>query len=145
MNDVYNSYVANPKVVADLCSLHNIHEPGILANLQGRLNWESTASDRPGGGARRRQSLEGKTSSGKETQKVEPYTYLSTVLVAINPLRVLPNQPEFVDYVDKSFNTETPHPYAIAELAFQNLRVPRESEPNSQSIIISGESGAGKT
>ena len=48
-------------------------------------------------------------------------------------------------YVDGSFDPEKPHPYAIAELAYQNLRVPRESELSSQSIVISGESGAGKT
>ena len=47
--------------------------------------------------------------------------------------------------MDQSFDPERPHPYAIAELAYGNLRVPRASEPTNQSIVISGESGAGKT
>jgi myosin heavy subunit len=79
--------------------------------------------------------------------EVDPlaYTYLNTVLVAVNPLKQLKHQPSFEDYVDKSFDPDTPHPYAIAELSYQNLRTPRSSEPGSQSIVISGESGAGKT
>jgi myosin heavy subunit len=110
-------YAQNPKVMSDLCGLHNIHEAGILANLEGRISQDEPLA----------------------------YTYLNTVLVAVNPLKVLKNQPHFNDYVDGSFDPERPHPYAIAELAYQNLRMPRESEPPSQSIVISGESGAGKT
>ena len=90
---------------------------GILANLEGRI--------------------------GKDDPLA--YTFLNTVLVAVNPLKQIKNQPSFDDYVDKAFNPDAPHPYAIAELSYQNLRTPRESEPTSQSIVISGESGAGKT
>jgi myosin heavy subunit len=139
-----SSYVTNPKAVADLCGLHNIHEPGILANLEERLNWPTPIAG-GGGGIRRRQSLKGSGDAAGQGAQTRPYTYLSTVLVAVNPLRVLPDQPKYDDYQDKSFDPESPHPYAIAELAYQNLRVPRESEPASQSIVISGESGAGKT
>ena len=64
------------------------------------------------------------------------------VLVAVNPLRVLPDQPSFEDYTDVEFDSERPHPYAISELAYKNLRMPGGG---SQSIVISGESGAGKT
>jgi len=46
------------------------------------------------------------------------YTYLNTVLVAVNPLKVLTNQPHFNDYVDGSFDPERPHPYAIAEVTW---------------------------
>jgi myosin heavy subunit len=55
------------------------------------------------------------------------------------------NLPLPLSYADGSFDPEKPHPYAIAELAYQNLKLPRDSEPSSQSIVISGESGAGKT
>ena len=121
----------------------HIHEPGILANLEER-DWPTPIAG-GGGGIRRRQSLKGSRDAAGQGAQTRPYTYLSTVLVAVNPLRVLPDQPKYDDYQDKSFDPESPHPYAIAELAYQNLRVPRESEPASQSIVISGESGAGKT
>jgi hypothetical protein len=128
-------YPVNPKVVADLCGLHSIHEAGILANLEGRMGWGNDANAAAAGGKRRNQSL--------NEMPVRPYTYLSTVLVAVNPINVLPNQPTFEDYCDQSFNPEKPHPYAIAELAYQNLRLPKDD--THQSIVISGESGAGKT
>ena len=56
---------------------------------------------------------------GRISQQADPlpYTYLNTVLVAVNPLKVLKNQPHFNDYVDCSFDPEKPHPYAIAEVA----------------------------
>jgi myosin heavy subunit len=129
-------FPVNPRVVADLCGLHSIHEPGILANLEGRMGWGSDVS----GGSKRRGPHD-----GDRPAEVRPYTYLSTVLVAVNPLKVLPNQPTYEDYNDKSFDPEKPHPSAIAELAYSNLRLPRDKNDTCQSIVISGESGAGKT
>lgn len=129
-------FAANPKTVADLCGLHAIHEAGILANLEGRMGWASSTSNGNGAGgggggkSKRRGSAVG--DMGPPGGVPQPYTYLSTVLVAVNPLKVLPEQPVFADYVGKSFDPERPHPYAISELSYQNLRVPRTSEPPSQ-------------
>lgn len=39
-----------------------------------------------------------------------------TILIAVNPLRRVPN-PEMSDYMDRPLNPETPHPYAIAEVS----------------------------
>lgn len=44
-----------------------------------------------------------------------PFTCQGTILIAVNPLRNVPN-PEMSEYMDRSLNPETPHPYAIAEV-----------------------------
>ncbi|KAH9617524.1 hypothetical protein KSS87_020702 [Heliosperma pusillum] len=69
------------------------------------------------------------------------YTKAGPVLVAINPFKNVPLYGE--EYIEayKSKSTESPHVYAIADTA---LREMTRDEVN-QSIIISGESGAGKT
>ncbi|XP_074274054.1 myosin-1-like isoform X3 [Silene latifolia] len=69
------------------------------------------------------------------------YTKAGPVLVAINPFKNVPLYGE--DYIEayKCKSTESPHVYAIADTA---LREMTRDEVN-QSIIISGESGAGKT
>ncbi|CAN0188480.1 unnamed protein product, partial [Laminaria digitata] len=47
--------------------------------------------------------------------------------------------PEFVE-------TKAPHVYAIADKAYRNMTTPTtEYGQRSQSIMVSGESGAGKT
>ncbi|CAN0488617.1 unnamed protein product, partial [Ectocarpus sp. 12 AP-2014] len=47
--------------------------------------------------------------------------------------------------MDRSLNPETPHPYAIAELAYHQMRLGAGRKVANQSIVVSGESGAGKT
>ena len=70
-----------------------------------------------------------------------PYTNIASVLVAMNPLRWLePPKPE--EYINRS--GAAPHPYAVAEAAFRAMTVEPDA-PQSQSVVISGESGAGKT
>ncbi|KAL8153801.1 hypothetical protein V2J09_011561 [Rumex salicifolius] len=69
------------------------------------------------------------------------YTKAGPVLVAVNPFKKVPLYGN--DYLEayKRKSTERPHVYAIADMA---LREMKRDEVN-QSIIISGESGAGKT
>jgi stress response protein SCP2 len=71
------------------------------------------------------------------------YTYTGSILVAINPFKRLPiYTPAFVKrYVGNRIGLLPPHIYAIAEGAFTAMY---EAKAN-QSILISGESGAGKT
>lgn len=69
------------------------------------------------------------------------YTKAGPVLVAINPFKKVPLYGN--DYIDayKSKSIESPHVYAITDTAIREMT---RDEVN-QSIIISGESGAGKT
>ena len=53
--------------------------------------------------------------------------------------------PPTTDFLDKPLNPEKPHPYAIAELAYHQLRLGNGNTEANQSIVVSGESGAGKT
>ncbi|CAM9693790.1 unnamed protein product, partial [Sphacelaria rigidula] len=67
-----------------------------------------------------------------------------TILIAVNPLQRVPD-PEMSEYMDKSLNPEGPHPYAIAELSYHQMRLGAGRREANQSIVVSGESGAGKT
>jgi len=72
------------------------------------------------------------------------YTYIGNVLVSINPYKTLPiyNMKELIKYQDIScIKKNSPHIYAISSKAFQSMI----TEKKNQSIIISGESGSGKT
>ena len=71
------------------------------------------------------------------------YTYCGIVLVAINPYTSLPlYTPEIIDnYRGKYIGELDPHIFAVAEDAYSCLF----RNGKNQSIIVSGESGAGKT
>ncbi|XP_004692483.1 PREDICTED: unconventional myosin-Ia [Condylura cristata] len=73
----------------------------------------------------------------------EIYTYIGSVLISVNPYQQLPIYgPEFVaKYRDCTFYEEKPHIYALANMAYQSLR----GQDRDQCILITGESGAGKT
>lgn len=65
------------------------------------------------------------------------------MLIAINPYEALPiYTPHFIKlYRNKSMNDEPPHIFALGNLAYNQMRTTNKN----QSIVISGESGAGKT
>uniref|UniRef100_A0A8C7F4D3 Unconventional myosin-VI n=1 Tax=Oncorhynchus kisutch TaxID=8019 RepID=A0A8C7F4D3_ONCKI len=72
------------------------------------------------------------------------YTYVANILIAVNPYYDIPKlyAPETIkSYQGRSLGTLPPHVYAIADKAYRDMRVLKMS----QSIIVSGESGAGKT
>ena len=107
----------NPTLEQDMTSLWHLHEPGILANLAGRFDRD------------------------------EPYTYVAHMLIAVNPLKRLADPP--MPGVSKCANLAAlaalpPHQYVLAEGAYRALLAPPAVAQN-QSIVVSGESGAGKT
>jgi len=71
------------------------------------------------------------------------YTYSGLFLVAINPYCTLPIYTnEYINmYKGQSREETKPHIYAMADEAFRNL----VDEGENQSILVTGESGAGKT
>ncbi|XP_073475673.1 unconventional myosin-Vb isoform X2 [Aquarana catesbeiana] len=71
------------------------------------------------------------------------YTYCGIVLVAINPYEQLPIYGEDVIYAysGQNMGDMDPHIFAVAEEAYKQMA----RDEKNQSIIVSGESGAGKT
>lgn len=70
-------------------------------------------------------------------------TYIGSMLVAINPYEILPlyTNAEISRYRTKRIGEEAPHIFAIGDNAYQDMR----QQAKDQCIVISGESGAGKT
>ena len=101
----------------DLTSLEQLHEPAVVFCLQRRY----------------------------EDDQI--YTYTGKILLALNPFRVLDNVygPEVMETYWSNDYTERPPPhiYATAEDAYRSMT--RSGKPQNQSILVSGESGAGKT
>eukprot|EP00066_Takifugu_rubripes_P024793 XP_011614059.1 PREDICTED: unconventional myosin-Ih [Takifugu rubripes] len=71
------------------------------------------------------------------------YTYIGTLLVSVNPYKDLDiyNKKDMELYKGVNFFELPPHIYALADNAYQTML----AEFNNHFILISGESGAGKT
>uniref|UniRef100_A0A803LYP2 Uncharacterized protein n=1 Tax=Chenopodium quinoa TaxID=63459 RepID=A0A803LYP2_CHEQI len=72
------------------------------------------------------------------------YTYTGSILIAVNPFTKLPhlyNVHMMEQYKGAPFGELDPHVFAVADAAYRAMI----NEHRSQSILVSGESGAGKT
>ncbi|XP_063838937.1 myosin-VIIa-like [Ostrinia nubilalis] len=71
------------------------------------------------------------------------YTYTGTMLIAINPYEILPiyTMDQIHFYQGRSVSEVPPHIFAIGENSYRELM----DTASNQCIVISGESGAGKT
>ncbi|KAM3854961.1 unconventional myosin-IXb isoform 2-T2 [Vipera latastei] len=97
----------------DLCNLPNLTETTLLENLKRRF------------------------------LKQKIYTYVGSILIAINPFKFLPiYNPKYVQmYENHQLGKLEPHIFAIADVAYHAML----KKHMNQCIVISGESGSGKT
>lgn len=79
----------------------------------------------------------------KRFEQDKIYTNLGTILISINPFYSLPLYGPSVirDYQEKGLKDMPPHVYNIADNALKGIL----DGTHNQSIVVSGESGAGKT
>jgi len=79
----------------------------------------------------------------KRFENGEIYTYIGHVLISVNPFKDLGIYTDEVlnSYTGKNRLEMPPHVYAVAESSYYHMNSYKEN----QCIIISGESGAGKT
>ncbi|KAK6162834.1 hypothetical protein DH2020_002675 [Rehmannia glutinosa] len=74
----------------------------------------------------------------------EIYTYTGNILIAVNPFQRLPHLYDIhmmQQYKGAAFGELSPHLFAVADACYRAII----NEHGSQSILVSGESGAGKT
>ena len=70
------------------------------------------------------------------------YTNVSSILISVNPFKMLPlYTPEIMEKYRVNARNEEPHVFQVADGAYRGML----SDRADQSIIISGESGAGKS
>ncbi|XP_074901508.1 LOW QUALITY PROTEIN: unconventional myosin-Ie [Buteo buteo] len=71
------------------------------------------------------------------------FTYIGSVLISVNPFKQMPyfGEKEIEMYQGAAQYENPPHIYALADCMYRNMIIDREN----QCVIISGESGAGKT
>ncbi|KAM8780819.1 unconventional myosin-IXa isoform 4-T4 [Rhynchonycteris naso] len=71
------------------------------------------------------------------------YTYVGSILIVINPFKFLPiYNPKYVKMYDNhQLGKLEPHIYAVADVAYHTML----QQKKNQCIVISGESGSGKT
>ncbi|XP_043691313.1 myosin-12 isoform X2 [Telopea speciosissima] len=74
----------------------------------------------------------------------EIYTYTGSILIAVNPFRRLPHLYDvhmMEQYKGATFGELSPHLFAVADACYRAMI----NDQGNQSILVSGESGAGKT
>ena len=120
--------MANPTgmVRPDNCQLLHLSESTILHNVRRRFEGEGESE-----------------GEGASPQLRAVYTYTGSILLALNPFEKLPlyGTEQMRSYVGRPLGAVAPHTYAMAEEAYRCLLQTR----SSQSLVVSGESGAGKT
>ncbi|KTF74194.1 hypothetical protein cypCar_00039662, partial [Cyprinus carpio] len=124
---VERGLLPQPPYVDDLCALPDLNERTLLENLRGRFRQEKI------------------------------YTYVGGILIVVNPFKFLPiYNPKYVKliyfpyspgvsrlkmYDKQRLGKLEPHIYAVADAAYHAMLQRRRN----QCIVISGESGSGKT
>ena len=97
--------------IEDLVSISDLNEMSILHNLRIRYKQDKI------------------------------YTNISSILISVNPFKLLPlYTPAVLDSYRSGYRGKPPHVFGIAYNAFNDML----GDHRDQSVVISGESGAGK-
>ncbi|KAK2497277.1 hypothetical protein MC885_004028 [Smutsia gigantea] len=124
--------------------------PGALGSDGVRVTMESALTARDRVGVQDFVLLENFTSEAAFIENLRRrfrenliYTYIGPVLVSVNPYRDLQiySRQHMERYRGVSFYEVPPHLFAVADTVYRALR----TERRDQAVMISGESGAGKT
>ncbi|RZC77767.1 hypothetical protein C5167_002019 [Papaver somniferum] len=119
---------APPAGVDDMTKLAYLHEPGVLQNLASRFALNEIYVS---------------FNSSPVTTYLKP-TYTGNILIAVNPFQRLPHLYDthmMQQYKGATFGELSPHLFAVADACYRSII----NEHGNQSILVSGESGAGKT
>ena len=83
------------------------------------------------------------TNIRRRYEQNDIYTFTGNILLAVNPYQRLPIYDEnaMAAFPNHAISKNDPHVFATAEEAYQRMR----KDCRSQSVVVSGESGAGKT
>ncbi|KAL4290923.1 hypothetical protein GQ457_14G013150 [Hibiscus cannabinus] len=114
-----------PTGVDDMTKLAYLHEPGVLQNLKCRYDVNEIYVTKFSGVCLFQ-------------------TYTGSILIAVNPFQRLPHLYDMQvmkKYKGVALGELSPHPFAVADSAYRQMI----NESISQAILVSGESGAGKT
>jgi len=130
----WNLLQASPPMISDLIRLSSVNQPSILFTLQQRYAHGLI------------------------------YTSIGSILIALNPFKAMPNL--YNEELIRAYSTGTdpakaapegdphatgyslgarPHAYAVSQLALDGISPAAVDGGSNQSLVISGESGAGKT
>ncbi len=95
--DIYYAfYPINSKQFSDMALMPHINEAAVLRNLEER----------------------------SKIQDLKPYTYISDVLVSVNPLVAVP-EPEKELFKDRSIIDVEPHPFGLAVNVYKQIALPK--------------------
>ncbi|XP_050304042.1 myosin heavy chain 95F isoform X2 [Anthonomus grandis grandis] len=113
-SDIFRANVEKDRDYDDNCEMMFLNEGSLLHNIRTRY------------------------------YKNKIYSYVANILIAVNPYKDIPelySSKTIKAYHGRSLGELPPHVFAIADKAFRDMKIFKQS----QSIIVSGESGAGKT
>uniref|UniRef100_A0A3Q1CC80 Myosin motor domain-containing protein n=1 Tax=Amphiprion ocellaris TaxID=80972 RepID=A0A3Q1CC80_AMPOC len=128
----------------------SVKSPLLLLDIKLRLVMESALTARDRVGVQDFVLLENYNSEAAFIENLRRrfrenliYTYIGSVLVSVNPYKELEiySKQQMERYRGVSFYEISPHIYALSDNTYRAMRTERKD----QCILISGESGAGKT